>query len=745
MKPILDEYYDKYNMLDNAIYAMGDNGSNTIYGASKNDWIYGMGGNDILIGGTGSDGLVGGTGNDTLIGTNGYGGDDGVNDTLNGGADFDTYIAGNHDDIYDSDQSGRVVFKNIDLSGRKTKAKNGERYEDNDFYYTEAGSTLIVTAKNGGESITIHNWNSTSKKGFGLELTKNKDIDVSITASASTSEGNYGKRSLYFTVTLSRALEDAETLNVSVSNTEGGPYLFTSGERSHTFTHSWQGDTIDEKRGIDHVAILTPSASYSGPTNDVKVKVLNSGTATVYDDDDDNRHDPLALDMDRDGFISTTALATSGTYFDITGDGLRERVGWISPADALLSYDKNENGQIEGIDEVFGSLSESGFEELKRTIDSNHDNKIDRRDELFQQLQVWNDANQDAEVQSGELKSLSDAGITMIDLNYVSTNININGNLLVEASKYTSGTGSKELAADIQLATDAKDTRVNIDDIPNFTIDPITNLLPQLRGSGLVYDSFIRYNMDPEFKAIAVEMSTNLPEIATQFDTFIEHYSGYTAYVNQLREKYSMSTFDMVEADKRAWIVERFEATNTNTLQIEAYYNTNLNNGKIPTEAKTDNGTMEIKYQALADTLESTFAMQSVFGDVFSDTHYDLSTQSFIIDDSAAMNAKIIEYFNSDTHTIEEKLYLAKVMQMQQGGLVYDIDTLVQSVNNDIVQSLVSDIYTGLSLSAFVSIANITQLSSNNIFKQNTFTYAPKSDIINNCFYILNLNKRKVA
>lgn len=210
------------------------------------------------------------------------------------------------------------------------------------------------------------------------------------------------------------------------------------------------------------------------------------------------------LGMNMDGFISTTALETSGTYFDITGDGLKERVGWVSGADALLVYDKNDNAQIDGIDEVFGNANESGFEELKRTIDSNHDNKIDRRDELFAQLQVWNDLNQDGEAQSGELQSLSEAGITSIDLNYVSTNINVNGNLLVEASKYTAATGSKELAADIQLATDAKDTKVDINDIPDFTIDPITHLLPQLRGSGLVYDSFIRYNMDPEFKAVAV-------------------------------------------------------------------------------------------------------------------------------------------------------------------------------------------------------------------------------------------------
>ncbi|CAA6814898.1 MAG: Unknown protein [uncultured Sulfurovum sp.] len=33
----------------------------------------------------------------------------------------------------------------------------------------------------------------------------------------------------------------------------------------------------------------------------------------------------------------------------------REHVGWIKAEDALLAYDKNDNGQIDGIDEVFGN------------------------------------------------------------------------------------------------------------------------------------------------------------------------------------------------------------------------------------------------------------------------------------------------------------------------------------------------------------------------------------------------------
>jgi len=70
----------------------------------------------------------------------------------------------------------------------------------------------------------------------------------------------------------------------------------------------------------------------------------------------------------------------------------------------------------------------------------------------------------------------------------------------------------QELIADIELATDAKDTKVYIEDIPDFTIDESTRELPQFDGSGLVYDSFIRYNIDPEFKALAAEMSANMPK-----------------------------------------------------------------------------------------------------------------------------------------------------------------------------------------------------------------------------------------
>lgn len=49
--------------------------------------------------------------------------------------------------------------------------------------------------------------------------------------------------------------------------------------------------------------------------------------------------------------------------------------------DALLTLDKNENGQIDGIGEVFGSVNESGFDELRRVVDSNNSKMLPKHTE----------------------------------------------------------------------------------------------------------------------------------------------------------------------------------------------------------------------------------------------------------------------------------------------------------------------------------------------------------------------------
>ena len=74
----------------------GGGGNDTISGNAGDDYIYGEDGNDVLNGGVGNDDIYGGNGNDLLNGDSGddyFTGDEGNNDTINGGAGSDRYHA----------------------------------------------------------------------------------------------------------------------------------------------------------------------------------------------------------------------------------------------------------------------------------------------------------------------------------------------------------------------------------------------------------------------------------------------------------------------------------------------------------------------------------------------------------------------------------------------------------------------------------------------------------------------------
>jgi hypothetical protein len=313
------------------------------------------------------------------------------------------------------------------------------------------------------------------------------------------------------------------------------------------------------------------------PSDDDNTNAPDSGN----NNDEDNApepikppppRDPLVLDTNKDGFISTIALKDSNAYFDITGDGIKERVSWIDSNDGILVYDKNESGKIDGIDEVFGNFTKNGFEELKELIDSNHDGKIDRQDELFNRLQIWNDLNGDGTTQVNELQSLKDAGVKSIDLNYVNTNITLGGATLTEASKYTDAQNNKELVADVNLEYNPILTTVDTSTIPDYTVDPDTLFLPQLRGYGLIMDSLISYNTNDALKEKALELQAGgIQAIAEGFEEFSDMWSGYTDLIDSMKEKYNVvGDVNLAEIDKRVWILERLTNSPTQTPAIEA-------------------------------------------------------------------------------------------------------------------------------------------------------------------------------
>lgn len=200
-----------------------------------------------------------------------------------------------------------------------------------------------------------------------------------------------------------------------------------------------------------------------------------------------NQTDPLVFDLNGDGF---SPVGTEiGAYFDLNGDGFRERVSWVRDDDALLAFDKNEDGIINNGNELFsnfsvlknGKLANSGLEALKE-YDDNGDGIIDENDMIFSKLRLWID-NGDGVSESWELRTLKELGITCIYLNNNSSDSEtINGTVIKNKGNYGKADGTSGSYSEYwgnQNLTDSKD-------IINVEISDDIKILPNVRSMGTV-------------------------------------------------------------------------------------------------------------------------------------------------------------------------------------------------------------------------------------------------------------------
>jgi Ca2+-binding RTX toxin-like protein len=145
-------------------------------GGAGADNLNGGAGDDILIGGEGADTLQGGTGADLLLGGQGA-------DQLNGGTGSDILLGGDGNDKYtfdaswgddvidDADGQGSLVVQGIDLNGdgAKKTALNTWLNADTKTRYTLAGTTLFIQIEGKTDTLTIKNWDGSSKS-LGITL-----------------------------------------------------------------------------------------------------------------------------------------------------------------------------------------------------------------------------------------------------------------------------------------------------------------------------------------------------------------------------------------------------------------------------------------------------------------------------------------------------------------------------------------------------------------------------------------------
>ena len=152
---------------------------------------------------------------------------------------------------------------------------------------------------------------------------------------------------------------------------------------------------------------------------------------------------PIVLDLDGDG-VELVALEDSTAFYDINGDGYRERMAWASADAGFLAYDKDSDGVISAHDELsFVSYVEGAQTDLEGLahFDTNGNGELDPGDAEWSKFRVWQDLDQDGESDPGELRTLAEAGIASISLTSDGVEQTVAGNTVFGEGMLLAGAG----------------------------------------------------------------------------------------------------------------------------------------------------------------------------------------------------------------------------------------------------------------------------------------------------------------
>src|SRR3989338_3461144 len=223
-----------------------------------------------------------------------------------------------------------------------------------------------------------------------------------------------------------------------------------------------------------------------------------------------------------------------GTVSRYIGDGVKEQVGWVKGDDGLLVLDKNNNGTIDNIIELFGKQDKTGTEEL-REYDLNDaagangisDGVINNQDAIFSKLKIWQDINKNGISEENELKYLTELGIKEIKVSpdsVTNQNSTQNGNLIISTGQFIQETTNPDgTISDIQRTYANLDLAVNQANsasytytdqegniIGNYDLNLETLSLPMSRGYGNIKALPIAASQNPALLKVMKELANLL-------------------------------------------------------------------------------------------------------------------------------------------------------------------------------------------------------------------------------------------
>lgn len=199
----------------------------------------------------------------------------------------------------------------------------------------------------------------------------------------------------------------------------------TVGQSGCSVNINWYG--CDDGRGYNDTCEFTGGAcmTYQPPPDDDPVPQqcgyyccdYSCGTPLVF-----NAH-------------AAYKFSAPDVLFDLNADGVRELTAWPMPGTLLLVLDQNGNGKIDDGRELFGNGTFKGVLNgwiALAAYDLDDNFQVNEDDQIFPDLQWWNDLNHDAVTDPGELSSVADSGVIALGLDYTYTGRrDPNGNALL--------------------------------------------------------------------------------------------------------------------------------------------------------------------------------------------------------------------------------------------------------------------------------------------------------------------------
>ena len=142
--------------------------------------------------------------------------------------------------------------------------------------------------------------------------------------------------------------------------------------------------------------------------------------------------DPLVINVGS----NVTSVSDQKFLFDLDADGKEEEISYLGQGSGFLAFDKNNDGKINDGNELFGTKSGNGFEDLK-AYDEDGNGWIDEADSIFDKLKVWakNDDGTDS------LVAIGVAGVGAIYLGSSETQFSLTNSTSSEANAVIQRTG----------------------------------------------------------------------------------------------------------------------------------------------------------------------------------------------------------------------------------------------------------------------------------------------------------------